>query len=82
MNTETPNIVVKGDLDSTIHQDGFGSFGDAGGSFGILGVLLVAKVALVLFLVGLYYLFTFSPVLGLLALCAPIVAFLTWWLKL
>lgn len=69
----TSSVVVKGDLDSTIHQSGFGSFGDLGSGIAFVAALLGVKIAAIAFLVGLYYLFSFSALLGLLVLAIAVV---------
>lgn len=71
--SETTSVVIKGDLDSTIHQNGFGSFGNASGSFGIIGFLFAVKILGLLVLIGLYYLFSWNLAVALLGILVLIV---------
>lgn len=63
--TDYPVKVVKGDLSSVVHDKGEGPFGD---SIWILLLLGVAKILLIASLVGIYYLFSWSPSVAFVAM--------------
>jgi hypothetical protein len=73
--TDHPVKVVKGDLDSVIHGKGEGPFGD---SVWMLVLLGAAKILLVASLVGVYYLFTWSPLAAVFALLV-VCGLVTWY---